>query len=85
LPKLILLDLVMPAVGGMDVLRRLREHESTKTIPVGILTASAEQSNFFDSQELRVLDYLMKPVSPEALYDLASQSGLAVIPPPAGR
>jgi two-component system response regulator len=85
LPKLILLDLVMPGVGGIDVLRQLREHESTKTIPVGILTASAEQSNFFDSQELRVLDYLMKPVSPEALYDLASQSGLAVIPPLAGR
>jgi two-component system response regulator len=83
LPKLILLDLRMPAAGGMDVLRQLRERASTRNIPVGILTASAEHSDFFDSQELHVWDYVMKPVSPEALFDLVSQSGLTIVPRPA--
>jgi CheY-like chemotaxis protein len=79
LPKLILLDLRMPLAGGIAVLRRLRECESTKHIPVGILTASTEHSDFFDSQEMLVLDYVMKPVSSEALFDLVRQSGLTLI------
>jgi two-component system response regulator len=79
LPKLILLDLRMPLAGGLAVLRQLRECESTKNIPVGILTASAEHSDFFDSQKMLVWDYLMKPVSPEALFDLVRQSGLTII------
>jgi two-component system response regulator len=83
LPKLILLDLMMPRAGGIAVLSQLRERAATKNIPVGILTASAEHSDFFDSQEMLVWDYLIKPVSPEALFELASQSGLTIVQPAA--
>jgi two-component system, response regulator len=77
-PKLILLDLNMQKVGGLEVLRELRTHAPSKDIPVGILTSSAKHTDFFESQEISVWDYLMKPVSAEALTDLVKQSGLSM-------
>jgi two-component system response regulator len=76
LPKLILLDVNMQKVGGLEVLRELRAHGPSKDIPVGILTSSAKHTDFFESQEMLVWDYLIKPVSAEALIDLIKQSGL---------
>lgn len=76
LPRLLLLDLHMPKIGGIDVLRRVRESRATKDIPVGILTSSTSHTDFFQTQEMLVWDYLMKPVSAEALVDLVRQSGL---------
>jgi CheY-like chemotaxis protein len=76
LPKLILLDLHMPMAGGIEVLRQLRECSITKDIPVVILTVSVDPTDFFESQKLLVWDYLMKPVTREALVDLVKQSGL---------
>jgi two-component system response regulator len=76
LPKLILLDLHMPKADGLEVLRQLRESPTTQHIPVGILTSSSSHTDFFASQDLLVLDFVMKPVSAEALMDLIKQSGL---------
>jgi two-component system response regulator len=76
LPKLLLLDVNMPKIGGIEVLRRLRDHVSTKDMPVGILTSSSTHTDFFESQELLVWDYVMKPVSPKDLIDLVKRSGL---------
>jgi CheY-like chemotaxis protein len=76
LPKLILLDLDMPRAGGMQVLRRLRDNAPTKEIPVGILTSSTKHADYFETQELKAWDYLVKPVSTEALMDLVKQIGL---------
>jgi two-component system response regulator len=76
LPKLILLDLDMPRAGGLEVLRQLRDYPPTKELPVAILTASLKQSDFFQTQEMGVWDYLVKPVSTQGLMDLVSQIGL---------
>ena len=76
LPKLILLDVNMQHIGGLEVLRQLREHPATKDIAIGILTSSAKHTDFFQSQELAVMDYLLKPVTPESLIDLIRHAGL---------
>ena len=76
LPKLILLDVNMQKIGGLEALRELRSHAASQDIPVCILTSSAKHTDFFESQEMRVWDYLMKPVTAEALVDLIKQSGL---------
>jgi two-component system response regulator len=76
LPKLILLDLHMPKVDGLEVLRQLRESPTTQHIPVGILTSSSNHTDFFATQDLLVLDFVLKPVSSDALMDLIKQSGL---------
>jgi two-component system response regulator len=78
LPKLVLLDISMPRLDGMAVLRQLREHASTKDLPIAMLTASTKESEFFESQHFRVWDYLVKPVKPEALMELIKQSGLSL-------
>ena len=67
LPALILLDLHMPSVGGIDVLQSLRADELTHAIPVLILTGSADERDRNDSNLLGAAGYLTKPVSPEDL------------------
>ena len=80
LPKLILLDLKMPRVGGIEFLQRLREDAATKNIVVAMLTTFA--MNQADIQNLNVHDYLLKPVNPERLVDLVTHAGLARTQPP---
>jgi two-component system, response regulator len=75
LPKLILLDLKMPRVGGIEFLQRLREDGATKNIVVAMLTTFT--MNQADTQALNVHDYLLKPVNPERLIGLMAQAGLA--------
>jgi two-component system, response regulator len=75
LPKLILLDLKMPRVGGIEFLQRLREDDATKDIVVAMLTTfTMDQA---DIQALNVHDYLLKPVNPERLIELVTHAGLA--------
>jgi two-component system, response regulator len=62
-PKLVLLDMKMPRLGGLDVLRRLRGDERTKFIPVVVLTSSAEDRDIIESYHLGVNSYLVKPVN----------------------
>jgi two-component system response regulator len=65
-PKLILLDLNLPKVGGLEILRRLKLDESTKMIPIVVLTSSTEQKDIIDSYKLGVNSYIVKPVNFES-------------------
>ena len=67
LPALILLDLQMPNVGGIDVLQSLRSDELTQAIPVLILTGSADERDRSDAHQLGAAGYLTKPVVSEKL------------------
>lgn len=62
IPKIILLDLKMPKVGGIEVLRRLKSDEERKVIPVVVLTSSAEERDIVESYKLGVNAYIVKPV-----------------------
>ena len=62
LPKLVLLDLKMPKVDGLEVLRRLRAERRTRFLPVVILTSSMEQSDMIEAYGLGANSYLRKPV-----------------------
>jgi two-component system response regulator len=75
-PKLILLDLKMPRLGGIDVLRRLKSDAGTKPIPVVMLTSSAEERDIVESYHLGLNSYLVKPVSFSAFTDVVVQAGL---------
>ena len=75
-PKLILLDLKMPRLGGIDVLRRLKSDDLTKVIPVVMLTSSAEERDVVESYHLGVNSYLVKPVNFSTFTDVVSQAGL---------
>jgi two-component system response regulator len=75
-PRLILLDLKMPRMGGIDVLRRLKADEQTKVIPVVMLTSSAEEQDVLISYQLGVNSYLVKPVEFSAFTNVITQTGL---------
>lgn len=62
LPKVILLDLKMPKVDGIEVLRRLKSDERKRIIPVVVLTSSKEERDIVDSYKLGVNAYIVKPV-----------------------
>jgi CheY-like chemotaxis protein len=75
-PRLILLDMKMPRLGGIDVLRRLKANVLTKTTPVVMLTSSAEERDIVESYNLGVNSYLVKPVNFLMFTDVISQAGL---------
>lgn len=61
-PKVVLLDLRLPKVDGIEVLRRIRADERTKAMPVVVLTSSHEESDRVKSYQLGVNSYVVKPV-----------------------
>lgn len=61
-PKFVLLDLKLPKVSGLEVLKAIRSNDSTRTIPVVVLTSSKEQKDLLESYELGVNSYVQKPV-----------------------
>lgn len=66
-PDLILLDLMLPGIDGLEVCRRLRQSPDTKGCPVIMLTAKGEESDIVQGLELGADDYLPKPFSPQVL------------------
>jgi two-component system response regulator len=75
-PKLVLLDMKMPRLSGLDVLRRLKADERTKLIPVVVLTSSAEDRDIIESYQLGVNSYLVKPVDFAEFTQVVAQVGL---------
>lgn len=75
-PKLILLDIKLPKVSGVDVLKRLKSDERTKSIPVTILTSSAEERDVIDSYKLGVNSYIVKPVDFNKFVETVSEVGM---------
>lgn len=62
-PRVILLDLNLPKIGGLEVLRQLKGDTRTRTIPVVVMTSSAEESDLLDSYQLGANSYVVKPIS----------------------
>jgi CheY-like chemotaxis protein len=75
-PKVILLDLKLPKVDGLEVLRRVKGDERTKIIPVVVLTSSREESDLIESYRLGVNSYIVKPVEFERFVEAVSHLGL---------
>jgi two-component system response regulator len=76
LPKLILLDIKMPKVDGIEVLRKIKSDEIRKIIPVVLLTSSKEEKDIVDSYKLGVNAYIVKPVEFEKFVKVVSEIGL---------
>ena len=75
LPKLLLLDLKMPKVDGIEVLREVKSAEETKTMPVVMLTSSAEERDIAASYMLGVNSYIVKPVDFVQYVDEVAKAG----------
>jgi len=86
-PKLVLLDLKLPKVDGMEVLRQLKADPRTRPIPVVILTSSREERDLVESYQLGVNSYIQKPVDFDQFRQVVKQLGLywmvVNVPPPA--
>ena len=75
-PRLILLDLKLPKVDGLDVLREIKNDPRTKAIPVVILTASREERDLLNGYQSGVNAYIQKPVDFEQFQGIVKQLGL---------
>lgn len=75
-PAVILLDLKLPKVDGLEVLRQLKAHASFRRIPVVVLTTSAESADVRSAYEIEVNSYIVKPVDFDKFVDVATHIDL---------
>lgn len=75
-PRVILLDIKMPKMDGIEVLRNIRANESTRTIPVVIMTSSNEDKDILASYQLGVNSYVVKPVEFDEFVKAVGNLGL---------
>ena len=75
-PRLIILDIKMSRLNGIDALQKLRSDEETRSTPVVMLTSSVQEQDMLGSYALGVTGYLVKPVQAEAFSQLVIQGGL---------
>ena len=75
-PKVVLLDLKLPKVDGLEVLERIKADERTRTIPVVVLTSSQEERDIVESYQLGVNSYIVKPVDFEQFNEAVRHIGL---------
>lgn len=76
MPAVILLDLKLPRIDGLEVLRRIRAHEQTALLPVVVLTTSKEQQDITEAYRLGANSYIRKPVDFEKFIYAVGQLGL---------
>jgi len=75
-PKLVLLDLKLPKIDGMEVLKRMKGDSRTQIIPVVVLTSSKEQRDVIESYKLGVNSYIVKPVNFEGFTAAVQEMGM---------
>jgi two-component system, response regulator len=84
-PDLILLDLNMPRLGGIELVRRLKANDATKNIPIVVMTASKEDHDIIESYNIGTNGYIVKPLDFASFVEVTRQIGfewLAVEPSP---
>ena len=89
LPVVILLDLKLPKIDGLEVLKRIRQDEHSKLIPVVILTSSSEEKDLIDGYSLGANSYIRKPLEFNQFVEAIKYLGLYWLlwnePPPVGK
>lgn len=75
-PRVVLLDLKLPKLSGLDVLRRIRGDERTRHLPVVVVTSSREEPDVKEAYRLGVNSYIVKPVEFEKFVEAMTQVGL---------
>ena len=75
-PQVVLLDLKLPKLDGLEVLRRLRKDERTKLLPIVVLTSSTEEQDMIESYSLGANSYILKPVDFNQFAEAIRQLGL---------
>ncbi len=75
-PKVVLLDLKLPRVNGLEVLEKIKSDKRTRTVPIVVLTSSSEERDIVTSYNLGVNSYILKPVDFDKFIDAVKQVGL---------
>ena len=75
-PKVILLDLKLPKIGGLEILKRLKSDDNTKAVPVVVLTSSREEKDMIESYNYGVNSFVVKPINFNSFSEAVSSLGL---------